>query len=96
MPLSEQSRKCLQMNTTNEENSISFKNIISKFTLDFKQSVAFEIMASSFILKSLEMHNVTQECIEIYFKNNEEEKSNCVNSLSRLKNAMKKKVVKRS
>ena len=91
MPLYEESNKCLQMNTTNEESSISYKNIISKFTLDFKQSVAFEIMASSFILKSLQMHKVTQECIEIYFKNNEEEKSKCVNSLLRLKNAMKKK-----
>ena len=91
MPLLEQSSKCLQMNSTNEENIISFKNIISKFTLDFKQSVAFEVMASSFILKSLQMYNVTQECIEIYFKNNEEEKSKCVDSLSKLKNAMKKK-----
>ena len=33
-------------------NNQSFKSIIAKYTLDFKQSVAFEIMAGSFILKS--------------------------------------------
>ena len=32
---------------------VSFGSVIAKYTLDFKQSVAFEIMASSFLLKSL-------------------------------------------
>ena len=37
--------------------NISFQSIIEQYTLDFKQSVAFEIMASSFILKSLSEHS---------------------------------------
>ena len=32
--------------------NLSFQSVIEKYTLDFKQSVAFEIMASSFLLKS--------------------------------------------
>ena len=32
--------------------NLSYKSIIAKYTLDFTQSVAFEIMASLFILKS--------------------------------------------
>ena len=49
---------CHNPELTSEQDSInclSFQEIISKYTLDFKQSVAFEIMASSFILKSLEI-----------------------------------------
>ena len=34
-------------------NQFSFQAIIKKYTLDFKQSSAFETMACSFILKSL-------------------------------------------
>ena len=39
---------------------LSLKHIISKFRLDFKQAVAFEIMSCSFILKSLTVHNISE------------------------------------
>ena len=62
-----------------------------KYTLDFKQSVAFEIMASSFILNSLQKYNITQESIEEYFNENETQKHECIKSLSQLKKTVDKK-----
>ena len=72
-------------------NIISLQNIILQYTLDFKQSVAFEVMASSFILNSLQMHSVTEESIEAYFTENETQKHECIKSLSQLKKIMDKK-----
>ena len=46
---------------------LSFKAIIAKYILDFKQSVTFEIMASSFILKSLQIEKITEDYIQIFF-----------------------------
>ena len=43
----------MQTNSLESLNDLSFHAIIQKYTLDFKQAVAFEIMVSSFILKSL-------------------------------------------
>ena len=48
--------------------SLSFKHIISKYKLDFKQSVAFELMACSFILKSLTVHNITENGLHEFFQ----------------------------
>jgi len=42
----------LQHDSEDNDKQLSFKSIIEKYKLDFKQSVAFEIMACSFILKS--------------------------------------------
>ena len=38
--------------------TLSFNHVISKYKLDFKQSVAFEIISYSFILKSLRVHTM--------------------------------------
>ena len=58
-------------NHVNSVRVISLKYIISQFTLNLKQSVAFEIITSSFVQKSLQIHSVTKQSIEIYFKDNE-------------------------
>ena len=77
------------MDLTQKENIISFNNTILEYTLDFKQSVAFEVMAS-FILKSQQIHNITQKSIEMYFKANQTQKYECINSLSQLRKSIKK------
>ena len=47
---------------------VSFQSVIEKYTLDFKQSVAFEIMASSFLFKSLNVGNVSEDALESFLK----------------------------
>ena len=42
-----------------------------EYTLDFKQSVAFEIMASSFILKSLNIEGISIEDIHMFVEDND-------------------------
>ena len=54
-------------------------------TLDIKQYVSFEVMPLSFILKSLHIHNVSQDLIEKYFTVNETQKCERIKSLSQLK-----------
>ena len=49
MPLSEERNNLAQTDQSRNRNVISLQDIILKYTLDFKQSVAFEVMASSFI-----------------------------------------------
>lgn len=71
--------------------SLSFQNIIIKYKLDFKQSVAFEIMASSFILKSLKVEKVTDEKIHMLSSKNNMQTYNTKNSLANVKKALKKK-----
>ena len=68
---------------------LSFKAIIEKFTLDFKQSVAFEIMASSFILKSLQIEKITEYDVRTFFHNNETQIRKYTICLSGLKEKMK-------
>ena len=51
LPLASTSKHTLQYNTDLNVENITFKHIISKYRLDFKQAVAFEIMSCSFILK---------------------------------------------
>ena len=53
LPMASTSEHTLQHNSDHNIENISFKYIISKYKLDFKQSVAFEIMSCTFILKSL-------------------------------------------
>jgi len=60
------SEYALQTEQGHNAEKLSFKHIISKFRLDFKQAVAFEIMSCSFILKSLTVHNISK-----HFKENE-------------------------
>ena len=48
--------------------NLSYKSVIEKYTLDFKQAVAFEIMASSFILKSLMVGNVPDDALQSFLK----------------------------
>ena len=69
--------------------NLSFQSIIEKYTLDFKQSVAFEIIASSFILKSLSIEGISIEDIHNFFEENEENKIKYTNCLSGLKKTMK-------
>ena len=55
----------------NVEN-LSFKYIISKYWFDFKQSVAFEIMSCSFILKSLKKQNITEDFLQQFLQKNKD------------------------
>ena len=87
---------CKNINTISTEsiaklNNLTFQSIIAKYTLDFKQSVAFEIMASYFILKSLSIEGMSIEDIHTFFENNDIEKLKYTMSLSGLKKAMKNK-----
>ena len=65
--------------------NLSFQSVIEKYTLDFKQSVAFEIMASSFLLKSLNVGNVPEDVLESFFEGNDGQRKLYVKSLSGLR-----------
>lgn len=69
--------------------SLSFKHIISKYKLDFKQSVAFEIIACSFILKSLTVHNITENVLHEFFNENETKQNKYTDCLKGFKQSMK-------
>ena len=75
-------------------NNISFQSIIQNYNLDFKQSVAFEIMACSFILQSLSKNKVNQDSVDNFFDQNETKRNESSTSLKNLKNNMTKKVEK--
>ena len=45
-------------------------NIVSKYKVDFKQSIAFEIMSFSFILKSLKGLNIIEDVLQQFFQEN--------------------------
>ena len=64
---------------------LSFQSVIQKFTLDFKQSIAFEIMASSFLLKSLDVGNVSEAVLESFFEGNDGQRKLYPKSLSGLR-----------
>ena len=70
---------------------LSFKHIISKYKLDFKQSVAFEIMACSFILKSLTVHNISENVLSDFFKENETKRNKYTDCLKGFKQSMRDK-----
>ena len=62
------SEHALQTEHNHNVENLSFKCIISKYKLDFKQSVAFEIMSCSFILKSLKVHNISDDTLHQFLK----------------------------
>ena len=62
------SEHALQTQHNHNVENLSFKCIISKYKLDFKQSVAFEIMSCSFILKSLKVHNISDDTLHQFLK----------------------------
>ena len=75
----------MQTNSLESLNDLSFQDIIQKYTLDFKQAVAFEIMASSFILKSLDTENISNDVLQDLFQANNDHLHNYTCSLSALK-----------
>ena len=62
-----------ELQTENGQNikRISFKHIILKYRLGFRQAVAFEIMSCSFILKSLRVQNISVDILHAFFQENE-------------------------
>ena len=48
--------------------NLTFKSISAKYILDFKQAAAFEIMACSFILSSLNIKKISEEDIHHFLK----------------------------
>ena len=60
----------LQTEHSHDVKSLSFKHIISKYKLDFKQSVDFEMITCSFILNSLKVHNISEDILHQFFKEN--------------------------
>ena len=85
------SENVLQAEQGNNIEKLSFKHIISKYTLDFKQSVAFEIMACSFILKSLKVHNISEDNLHQFFKEDESKKNKYTGCLKGFKKSMSDK-----
>ena len=87
---------CTDFNNTStktqiEVKNLSFQSIIAEYTLDFKQSVAFEIMASSFLLKSMKLEKITEEEISVFFEENDEIRLKYTNCLSEIKKFLKDK-----
>ena len=75
----------ISMDTHAKIKDLSSQSIIAKYTLDFKQSVAFEIMATSFILKSLEFEKITEQDIQTFFEENHLDRVKYTNNLLALK-----------
>ena len=63
-----------------QDDHMTFENIASKYNLDFKQRVAFEIMACSFLLKSLQEHKIINDKLYSLFGSDD----NYLNNLSKL------------
>ena len=84
----------MHTNSLENLNDLSFAAIIQKYTLDFKQAVAFEIMASSFILKSLDTENISNDVLRDLFQANNDHLHKYTCSLSGLKKNMTKKGAK--
>ena len=76
----------LQTETGPNVETLSFQYITSKYKLDFKQSVAFEIMSCSFILKSLKVHNIADKSLHqflVQYENIQDKYTNCLKGLKR-------------
>ena len=79
-----------QLNTNHnligkQTNHMTFDDISSKYGLDFKQRVAFEIMACSFILKSLQEHKTIENEMYTFFGSNSSNKNMYLNNIPTLK-----------
>ena len=72
-------------------NDATFDNITSKYKLDFKQRVAFEIMACSFVLRSMQDEKVTNDQICSFFAENEEKRRIYIKNYSLLMKNLKEK-----
>ena len=68
-----------------ECNNFTFENATSKYKLDFKQKVAFEIMACSYILKTLQDEKITDESICSFFATDDNEQSKYLKNFTLLK-----------
>ena len=65
--------------------NLTFQAISKKYILDFKQAAAFEIMACSFILSSLDIEKISEEDIHHFFEENEEDSLKYTKCLKGLK-----------
>ena len=72
-------------------NEFTFERVTNRYTLDFKQRVAFEIMACSYILKTIEEEGITNKSICSFFETDKIERSKYLDSFSRLKQILKQK-----
>ena len=81
----------LQYNSNHNVKNISFKYIISKYKLDFKQSVAFEIMSYSFIINTLKNLNLTDDVLQQFSQENKNNQDNYTGCLKRFKKSLKDK-----
>ena len=71
VPMTSINQHDLQSDQDHNVKQISFKSIRLKHNLNFKELVAFEIMACSFILKSLTTQNITENALQLFFHENE-------------------------
>ena len=51
------------------------------YKLNFKQSVDFEIMSYSFILKSLKVQNITEDILHQFFKENKDQQNKYIDCM---------------
>ena len=70
-----------------QDDHMTFENITSKYNLDFKQRVAFEIMACSFLLKSLQEYKIINNKLYSLFDSDD----NYLNNLSKLNKKIREK-----
>ena len=71
--------------------NLTFKSISKKYILDFKQAAAFEIMACSFMLSSLNIEKISEGDIHNFFEESDKERLKYTERLKGLKKAMKDK-----
>ena len=86
---SEQSSNCHILKTPYQ--NLTFDNITAKYKLDFKQRVAFEIMACSYILRCLKNEYLHDDKIYTIFGPDKSERNDSLNRLSLLKEKIKNK-----
>ena len=70
---------------TNELETLSLDTVSQKYNLDFKQYIAFEVMESSFLLKSLESEKITKVIISSLFPIDHIERIASIINLTELK-----------
>ena len=91
LPLASTSKHTLQYNTDLNVENVTFKHIISKYRLDFKQGVAFEVMSCSFILKSLKNQHITEDVLEQFLHKNKDNQNKSTDGLKGFKKSLKDK-----
>ena len=72
----------------NNIKDLSFQSAIGKYSFDFKQLFAFKIMASSFLLKSLGVGTVSEDVLQPFFGENNQERIKHAKLLSSLRKYM--------